>query len=63
MTGALLTGIETVHAVCDTGFVFSGGVWNFDYMGENYQTFVAPMTGYYQFEAWGARGGNSETQP
>lgn len=29
--------------------------WGFDYTGE-YQTFIAPYTGYYQMELWGAAG-------
>ena len=32
--------------------------WSFDYTGE-IQTFVAPKTGIYQLETWGAQGGNA----
>lgn len=32
--------------------------WNFDYTGE-IQTFVAPKTGIYQLETWGAQGGDA----
>ncbi len=34
-----------------------GSEFVFDYTGD-YQTFVAPTDGYYNFEAWGAQGGN-----
>jgi hypothetical protein len=35
------------------------GSRNFDYIGTTYQTFTASTAGVYQFEVWGAKGGNS----
>ena len=32
--------------------------WTYGYTGQ-YQVFIAPAKGYYQFELWGAQGGNS----
>ena len=67
MTGVLITGEETMQIDCNTGFIPAdsgfvasgvvGGVWNFDYT-ESPQIFTADVAGYYQFEAWGAQGGN-----
>ena len=34
-------------------------IYDFPYVGKEYQTFVAPAAGFYKFEAWGARGGKS----
>lgn len=34
------------------------GTWNFDYTGTE-QSFITPVSGYYQIEAWGAQGGGS----
>lgn len=37
-------------------FNYNNAVFNFSYTG-SYQTFIAPYSGTYKFEAWGARGG------
>lgn len=37
-------------------FNYNDAVFNFNYTG-SYQTFIAPYSGTYKFEAWGARGG------
>ena len=37
-----------------------GKVWDYDYTGGE-QTFIAPTTGTYKLETWGAQGGNYDT--
>ena len=37
-----------------------GKVWNYDYTGGE-QTFVAPVSGTYKLETWGAQGGHGQT--
>ena len=37
-----------------------GKVWDYDYTGGE-QTFIAPTTGTYKLEVWGAQGGNYDT--
>lgn len=41
----------------ESGNIKEEGIYNFSYTGD-YQEFVAPYTGYYQMELWGAQGGS-----
>lgn len=47
-------------AVSDPKDIYTSGDegWNYDYTGE-IQTFVAPKTGIYKLESWGAQGGDA----
>ena len=42
---------------CELEDANTGKIWNYDYTGGE-QTFIAPVTGTYKLETWGAQGGN-----
>ena len=54
--GLLLKNL-TKKAKCNLYFYSGQTVFNFDYTGSE-QTFVAPVSGTYKLETWGAQGGN-----